>query len=70
MGQSQGWTDRDWMKPIRYRRGVSEGLLPPTGHSALAPSGAGGAAREGGITSAQDRVHDNTRKIGRAGVVM
>ena len=39
----------------RWRRAASEGSLPPTGWEALESSGAGGAAREGGSTSAQTR---------------
>ena len=40
----------------RWRQAVSEGSLPPTGRAPPAPSGTGGAAREGDIKSARDQV--------------
>ena len=44
------------MDGARQRRVASEVSLQPTGRAAPETSGAGGAAREGEITSAQTRV--------------
>ena len=54
-GRAELGATRQALAGSRRIREVSEGSMTPTGQASPAPSGAGGAAREGDITSAHDQ---------------